>query len=607
MPAKKIIAIALFMSSWFTARADIPPFNKLMDSGYHYLFKFMARESMQQFGQAILEARRLKNDHYLADALFGAGQATWYAGNFKNAADTIELALKYWPADDKKHFIGALRILSNVYDDLGEYEKAFLAVQRALNLNDRSRDEENQVLLLVQLGKLYQNISDLESASYYYRLALAEKPVKGEYPFRELHHCMGELYAARKEFDSAAWSYRQSFIGNPLSRLIRIRLGELNLMQQNYDSAYYFLKPVYEEVLPVNDINMIAATSIGLAKIAYARDDLREAVTLANKAYSIASQKRVFRFHESASELLSSVYEKLGDPTLALHYRKIHDSLKDAASSDVIKGQLFAFRQRSETVAHEAALQSLRYDKKIAQRTIIIVCLAAILAIAILVFRYRHVRLRLKQRASELEMQALRAQMNPHFIFNCLSAINHFILDNQNEKASDYLTRFSRLVRMVLVNAGKDSIPLEEELDMLRLYLDMEQLRFRHTFTWSIDMPEGLPVSQLQVPCFILQPFCENAIWHGLMHKEGEGKLSILLKYFEGILIVTIRDNGIGRQKAATLSRKQYSSMGQQLTASRLALFNKNNERSSIEIQDIKDANGEVAGTEVTLFIQTPL
>lgn len=606
--SKLFIGFFLFTSLQAIAQEDVASYRKLLDSGYYYLYKFMPQQSMEQFNKAILGARRLNDNHKLADALFGEGQATWYGGNFKNAADTIELAMKYWPPDDPDHFIGAYRILSNIYDDLGEYEKAFTAVQRALDLNENSEDEENQVLLLAQLGKLYQNIGDLESAAHYYRLALAEKPRKGEYPFRELHHCMGELYVAKKEFDSAAYSYHQSFIGNPLSRIIRIRLGELHLLQQHYDSAYYFLQPVYEEVLPAHDINMIAATTIGLAKIAYQRGDLPRAVTLGNDAYSLASEKGVFRFQESASALLASVYEKLGDPNSALHYRKVYDSLKEASASDVYKGQLFAFRQRSEAAAHQAAIESLRASKKISDFTIIIVCLIAILVIAIVVFRYRHIRLRLKQRASELEMQALRAQMNPHFIFNCLSAINHFILDHQNDKASDYLTRFSRLVRMVLVNAGKDSIPLDEELDMLRLYLEMEQLRFKHTFTYTIDIPEGLPVSQLQVPCFILQPFCENAIWHGLLHKEGEGKLAILLKYFEGILIVTIRDNGVGREKAAMLSKKQHSSMGQQLTASRLALFNKHrNEQSSMEVRDLKDANGEVAGTEIILFIQTPL
>jgi len=202
-------------------------------------------------------------------------------------------------------------------------------------------------------------------------------------------------------------------------------------------------------------------------------------------------------------------------------------------------------------------------------------------------------------------MQALRAQMNPHFTFNCLSAINHFILDHQNDKASDYLTRFSRLVRMVLVNAGKDSIPLDEELDMLRLYLEMEQLRFKHSFNWSIDMPEGLPVSQLQVPCFILQPFCENAIWHGLMHKEGEKKLEIELSLEEKILTCIITDDGIGRYKAAQIKSKSVAkqkSMGLQITAERLALLNQERDsQTSFDIEDIVDDKGHAAGTKVTL------
>lgn len=600
MLSKKILFFLLFVSPEVTAQAGFSPFREAMDSGYYYLGRFMAQQSMEHFGRAIHEAGRRDNAHFYAAALFGAGQATWYAGNFRHAADTVELALKFFPANKTEDIIGAYRILGNIYDDLGEYELAFKAVQQALNMN-KDAFEHNRVLPLVQLGKLYKNIGDLESAMHYYQLALSERPAKGDYPFRELHHCLGDLYVARKEFDSAAYFYRQSFNGNPNSKLIRLRLGELHLLQKHYDSAYFFMRPLYEEVLPTNDVNLVAGTSLGLSKIAQARGDFSHAVEFARSAYDISSEKGVFRFYLDASSLLSSLNEELGNASAALRYRKIYDSLKDAGTSDVFRGQLFAFRQKSE-------MQSLRDQKRIAERTILIVCLTAALAIAIIVFRYHNIRLRLKQRASELEMQALRAQMNPHFIFNCLSAINHFILDNQNDKASDYLTRFSRLVRMVLANAGKKAIPLDEELDMLRLYLDMEQLRFKHAFSYTIDVPADLRASQMLVPCFILQPFCENAIWHGLLHKEGKGHLDVLMNYRAGKLRVTIRDNGIGRNKAAELSKKQHSSMGQQLTASRLALFNGNvNGRSSMQVRDLFDANRKVAGTEILLTIKTSI
>jgi len=595
----------LFISLQLTAQRDSNSvsFKKEMDSGYHYLRNFMPEESLAHFEKGIEQARKLNKNFWYAAALFGAGQATWYAGNFKNAADTVNMAIRYFPADKKGDIIGAYRILSNIYDDLGEYENAFRAVQAALSMNG-DVGEHNKVLPLIQMGKLYQNIGDLESAFHYYQLARDENPTVGDYPFRELNHNLGNLYVARNQLDSASYFYRLSFRGNPNSRLIRLRLGDLYLLKKQYDSANYYLQPLYEEMIAVKDVNLVSGTSISLAKIAYERGDFRRAEKLAGEGFALASQKGVFRFYKEASGLLAAINEKLGDVDSALHYRKLYDSLKDAGTSDIYKGQLFAFRQKT----HASALQSLRDEKKIAERTIIIVCLAAALAIAFIIFRYQHIRLRLKQRASDLEMQALRAQMNPHFIFNCLSAINHFILDNQNDKASDYLTRFSRLVRMVLVNAGKDSIPLDEELDMLRLYLDMEQLRFKHAFTYTIDIRKELPLSHLQMPCFILQPFCENAIWHGLLHKEGEGRLEVILDYKKETLRVVIRDNGIGRKKAAELSKKPHSSMGQQLTASRLTLFNRESDkRMSMKINDLVNINGEAAGTEVILFIQTPL
>lgn len=598
-----LFCLCTYLQTDAQTQRDDAAVKKAMERGYYYLGNFDAPESMKYFRAAVAEAKLLKSNYYYASALFGLGQAIWYAFDFKGAADTIELAIRNFPVRYKSEIIGAYRILSNIYDDMGEYESAFKAVQTALSMN-AGEGENNTVLPLVQLGRLYQNIGDLESAFYYFQLAGDKKPRVGDYPYRELQHNLGNLYVARNQLDSAAYYYRLSYKGNPNGRLLRLRMGELKIRQQQYDSAYYFLQPLYNEMQAEKDISMLSGASVGLARIAQQKGDLQTAEKLALEAYHLSSQKGIFRFYQESSGALASIYEEQGRIPAALRYRKLYDSLKDAGNSDIYKGQLFAFRQKT----HAADLQALRDEKKIAERTIIIVCLVAALAIAFILFRYQHIRLRLKQRAAELEMQALRAQMNPHFIFNCLSAINHFILDNQNDKASDYLTRFSRLVRMVLVNAGKDAIPLDEELDMLRLYLDMEQLRFKHAFSYNIDIPEELPLSQLQVPCFILQPFCENAIWHGLLHKEGEGRLDIVLAYKKETLSMIIRDNGIGRKKAAELSKKPHSSMGQQLSESRLTLFNRErNKDRSMKINDLVNTNGDVAGTEVILFIQTPV
>jgi LytS/YehU family sensor histidine kinase len=197
--------------------------------------------------------------------------------------------------------------------------------------------------------------------------------------------------------------------------------------------------------------------------------------------------------------------------------------------------------------------------------------------------------------------------MNPHFIFNCLSSINKFILKNDTDAASDYLTRFSRLIRQSLTNSQLSLIPLSDEIEMLRIYLDMERLRFSESFTYNITFENSIEAETVYVPPMLLQPFCENAIWHGLMHKKAPGKLEIVLSLENGQLRCIIADNGIGRAKAAELknqSNGKQKSFGLKITTERLALFN--NERSIQDFyktEDVQDANGNVAGTKITLKI----
>ena len=212
----------------------------------------------------------------------------------------------------------------------------------------------------------------------------------------------------------------------------------------------------------------------------------------------------------------------------------------------------------------------------------------------------------LRHKTGELEMQALRAQMNPHFIFNCLSSINHFILTNESEMASDYLTKFSRLIRMVLNNSKNPLINLEEELEMLRLYLDLEKLRFNNSFEYSISFYNHFDISSIFIPPLLLQPFAENAIWHGLMNKEEHGLLEVGFELDDHVLNCYITDNGIGRKKAETLKSKsaeKQKSMGMQITAERLALFNNDARQTIFSIEDLVDAEGQPAGTRVTLKI----
>lgn len=214
----------------------------------------------------------------------------------------------------------------------------------------------------------------------------------------------------------------------------------------------------------------------------------------------------------------------------------------------------------------------------------------------------------LQQKAADMEMQALRAQMNPHFIFNSLSSINHFVLKNETEIASDYLTKFSRLIRMVLNNSQKQLISLEEDMNMLQLYIELEKLRFKNSFDCKINYSDNMDVDSIFIAPMLLQPFVENAIWHGLMNKEQGGHIDIVLSTDKGFLSCCIIDNGIGRRKAGELKPKlkeHQKSMGLQITKQRMALLNEEfNDHAFYSVDDLVNENGEAAGTKVILKIR---
>ena len=213
----------------------------------------------------------------------------------------------------------------------------------------------------------------------------------------------------------------------------------------------------------------------------------------------------------------------------------------------------------------------------------------------------------LKQQTTELEMQALRAQMNPHFIFNSLNSINRFILQNNRLQAAEYLTKFSRLIRLILVNSQTALINLESEIESVKLYLSLESLRFDDHFEYKLSVDPDMDISALKVPSLIIQPYLENAIWHGLMHKKEKGQLDIELTQEKDHLYFKITDNGIGRRQATALASKSatlHKSMGLGITARRIDMLRSGNvQGSSVIINDLVNEDGIAAGTEVVIKI----
>ncbi len=215
---------------------------------------------------------------------------------------------------------------------------------------------------------------------------------------------------------------------------------------------------------------------------------------------------------------------------------------------------------------------------------------------------------RFEQKISETEITALRAQMNPHFIFNCLNSIQLYTSQNNTEKATEYLTKFSRLIRLVLENSRSEKVTLENELETLQLYLDMETMRFRGKVKYKIHLEDTIDLTCIQIPPLLIQPFVENAIWHGLMHKDEGGMVSIEVTHPNPHLLrIEISDDGIGRPKAAEYKSKsatQNKSFGIKVTAERIALINQlYRTTTQVQIFDLKNKHDEAIGTKAVVEI----
>jgi ligand-binding sensor domain-containing protein len=215
----------------------------------------------------------------------------------------------------------------------------------------------------------------------------------------------------------------------------------------------------------------------------------------------------------------------------------------------------------------------------------------------------------MKEQMAQLELASLRSQMNPHFLFNSLNSIHKYIWENKQEHASEYLTKFSKLVRMILENSKEKTIPLSAEIEMLHLYIELEHRRCNGKFNYQMTVSDLIKTADVALPSMLIQPFVENAIWHGLVQKEGKGELVVSITGDAGLLECRIEDDGIGRKKAMEIKeakKDRHASLGLNITQKRLALLqNETGKNASVTIIDKTDRTGRACGT--TVILQLPL
>jgi hypothetical protein len=352
---------------------------------------------------------------------------------------------------------------------------------------------------------------------------------------------------------------------------------------------------------------------ITLGNVQQTLGNYRQAAENGLRAYSLGREKEMPLVVSDASLLLSDIYSKTSREDLAYRYLREHMQLKDSISSDEFLKQVtrmeiqYDFDKKEKTAEFAREQERVIQESKIKQQGLYLrglLILLLILALFSLLY-IRHNQLRAQYARIDLEQRLLRTQMNPHFIFNSLCAVQDLIMADKPQKANAFLTKVSRLMRNILENSREEYIALDKEIETLKLYLDVQQLRFEKGFEYDISVDQTIDQENISVPPMLAQPCVENSIEHGLLPGKENGRVSISYSLSDGLLMLEVTDNGVGREKASEMTtgmKKQ--SISTKLTEKRLEHFRKilKEKQISYEIIDLYEGDA-AAGTKVVMML----
>jgi tetratricopeptide (TPR) repeat protein len=550
------------------------------------------------------------NKKYIEIAYDELGVAFWHQSIYDKAIINFQQSFEWAKkAGSYAWMMNAVDFMGQVYLESGKYDSAFYKYKQTLELTQRYKDVFGTSEIYAGMGDLYSGIKDFKTALMYYRKAFTIREKKYITVLDYTNYA--ELFTLTNQFDSALYYYQFFDSANADINDLRIFIvskGEYFMLQKKYDIALtYFLKGIVMNQ-QANDADQIERTLIDLAQTYAGQKNSIAAIQYAKQGMNLAIQKKSRQHIMNAYKILYTVYNEQHKIDSAYFYYSKYVDMDNVLLNDQVRLKLAAYNyeQKISILNEQEQLQQQQLKQSGQQKLFLIIGIISVLVLGFIVIRnislkrkneknHREIaenelqlqKLQTQQQLSELEMQALRSQMNPHFIFNCLSSINRFILKSKTEEASDYLTKFSRLIRMVLNNSKHSFISLEDELETLRLYLEMERLRFKNSFDYSFSYKNAVDIDNIYIPPLLLQPFAENAIWHGLMHKQEEGFLNFDFSAKENFLMCIITDNGVGREQAEFLKSKsaeKQKSMGLKITRERLSLLNSNsNEQTFLQ------------------------
>ena len=398
--------------------------------------------------------------------------------------------------------------------------------------------------------------------------------------------------------------------------------AKMNSIENHQDSAIFFFNKAMTQAVVQNDLRN--ELQVYLAQAEYlSKLSPDDKLTMLDSALGIARRTRYNEGIAKAAEQLSLVYEEKKNKDSSLYFYHIYRTASDSLFSEnnrrsVLNSESEWLIRRKETEnRHLLELSNLQKRQIVFKNALLIsVFILLFLTIVIAIFINKSIQSKkkraeflFKQKIAESQIQSLRAQMNPHFIFNSLNSIENFMMQNEKRKASDYMHKFALLIRTILESSRNELTTVVQDLEALKLYIDLEQMRFHNKFCYKENIDPELMRGDYYVPSLLIQPYVENAIVHGIAHSDSSDlKLIVSASLEDDHIKYVIKDNGIGRKQAAdynTLNKLRHKSVGLSITEERIHLYNQERNASGyVRITDLFDDTNHSAGTIVEVKIK---
>jgi tetratricopeptide (TPR) repeat protein len=536
-------------------------------------------EEVQVQSKKLKKAVDTKDESAQADSYYNIGETFFNDGNFQKSEEYYTKAKNiYEKLNDKPNIEKASRKLAQSQEKqnkitpaISNYSRAAEVApskSRALNTNDVTRlsvnsaeAKEEAIQNNIQLNEKEKDKGDL--AASYSQMA-------------DINIQQNNIPKAEANLKNA---YKISKREAPQQALeINQKLTDFYVENKNYDKAIEAKKTVLKEDFIKGNSKKEVEQIQELADIYIKKDDVGEAISLLKKSYGIALEKGHTLEAQKSVKKLDSLYNVSENTNASVKlYRDFLGKLPDLVAKDkslVDEKILEDTEQRIAQLEKEKQLKDELIRKKNVFNYSLIGALLVLTVLIIFIFRTLK---KVQVKNKKIALQSLRREMNPHFIFNSLNSVNHFIATNNELEANQYLTKFSKLMRGVMENSTEDFIPFQQELDLLQNYLALEKTRFADKFDYEIEVDESLNTQSLKVPGMLVQPFLENAIWHGLRYRTTKGFLKLQFEKENQHLKIVIEDNGIGieeSKKQKTEHQKARKGRGMKNTLERIALLN---------------------------------